>query len=175
VQAAKRYYKHQDEGLTAHSHTHPRVWSDGEFRKAIQLQVTEDDNLANRRLHITFTAFSNRDSALKWTQNWQKRDKQSAITIAHIDPDKLGNPNSRGIYHAADMIKELRMPLKQGQQISQIYHEYIILHRVPAEAIMKIEDLTPHIVPSVESKATQQSVESGSPTYIHTGFAMVGR
>ena len=169
----KALYNHHDEGLTAHSQTHPRAWSDSDFKKSIQLQATGDDNLANRRFHIMFAAHSNRDSAFKRAENLHNGNKQLALAIAHIDTGKLGNSSSRWIYHAAYVIKELRIPLKEGQQISQFHHQYLILNRVPAEAILKIENLTPNIRPSVESKAMQQKVESSSPNYMYTGFAIV--
>ena len=132
----KALYKDNDEGLTAHRQVYPPALSDKDFKKSIQLQVTGDDEVANRYLHIMFATFSNRASALKRAQAHQQRLDPCAMALAHIDTSKLGDSGSRWVYHAAYVIKKLQIPLKQGQHISQFYHEYLVINRVPAEAIL---------------------------------------
>ena len=165
------------EGLTTHSQAHPHEMSDREFKKSLQLQVNGDDELSNRRLHNMFMTYSNREAAISFAQACNKSRPRSGIAIAHIDGVKLGQSSSRWVYHAAYVIKELRIPLRNGISVQDFYYEYLHLHRIPLEAILEIENLTSDIPIGSQRPSVEENETNSSPAYIgtHTGYCVFGR
>jgi hypothetical protein len=129
-----------DEGLTTHSQVDPDSLSDREFKQSIQLEANRDIGLDHSRLRILISAFAKRDAAVKWVTEYHQRRPQCGVTLLDIDSKMQWTPGIRA-YHAAYVMKELRIPLKQDVDISQFHHKYFILHRVPPNAILRTEDL----------------------------------
>ena len=87
---------------------------------------------------MLISTYCNKASAVEWARKYEIWHPDEEITITTIDTSLLKKYETP-VFNAQSMIYEMQLPLKRGFQREDFVNEFLVLHHIRADCIVRQE------------------------------------
>lgn len=131
-----------DNGFVSPSKHHPQQLSDDDFWRAGRLHFNwnTDNTLWDDNWRILISTFSNKVHAVNWARRYETSHPGQKVKITTMDTSPLKKVDTP-VFNAQSMINEMELPLKRGLRPKNFADEFLVLHHIPADSIVRQETL----------------------------------